>query len=149
VAERTAKNEARQRLATAHDKEYSHGKDAFAVWQPFAVRKQAFSFFFISVLFFLLLMFISQLVLYFVDYLLVLLNTMCIYSAFCNTTYSTSSSPPHIYQGFRANHASGNFSKWYCICVPHDIRRNPSPSRSTPLDLEGVATPEAQCTAKP
>jgi hypothetical protein len=32
----------------------------------------------ISILLFLLLMFISQLVLYFVDYLLVLLNTMCI-----------------------------------------------------------------------
>jgi hypothetical protein len=36
----------RQRLTIAHDKEHSHGKDAFAVWQTFAVRKQAFSFFF-------------------------------------------------------------------------------------------------------
>jgi hypothetical protein len=45
VAERTAKNEARQRLATAHGKEHSHCRDAFAVWQPFAMRKQAFSFF--------------------------------------------------------------------------------------------------------
>jgi hypothetical protein len=43
--QRTAKNEARQRPATAHCKEHSHGKDAFAVWQPFAVGKQAFSFF--------------------------------------------------------------------------------------------------------
>jgi hypothetical protein len=57
-------------------------------------------------------MFISQLVLYFVDYLLVLLNTMCIYSAFCNTTYSTSSSPPppHI-SGFRSKPRFGEFFK--------------------------------------
>jgi hypothetical protein len=59
-----------------------HGKGAFAVRYPFAVRILPFSIFFISVLLFLLLMFISQLVLYFVDYLLVLLNTMCIYQCF-------------------------------------------------------------------
>jgi hypothetical protein len=55
-----------------------HGKGACAVRQPFAVRDSSFFNFFIYVLFFLLLMFISQLVLYFVDYLLVLLNTICI-----------------------------------------------------------------------
>jgi hypothetical protein len=44
--QRTAKNKARQRLATAHGKEQRHGKGAFVVWHPFAVRKQAFSFFF-------------------------------------------------------------------------------------------------------
>jgi hypothetical protein len=44
--QRTAKNKARQRLATAHGKEQRHGKGAFAVWHPFAVRKQAFSNFF-------------------------------------------------------------------------------------------------------
>jgi hypothetical protein len=49
-----------------------HGKGAFAVRQPFAVRDSSFFNFFIYVLFFLLLMFISQLVIYFVDYLLVL-----------------------------------------------------------------------------
>jgi hypothetical protein len=42
-----------------------HGKGAFAVRQPFAVRDSSFFNFFIYVLFFLLLMFISQLVLYF------------------------------------------------------------------------------------
>jgi hypothetical protein len=56
-----------------------HGKGAFAVRQPFAVRDSSFFNFFIYVLFFLLLMFISQLVLYFVDYLLVLLNTMSLH----------------------------------------------------------------------
>jgi hypothetical protein len=49
-----------------------HGKGAFAV------RKIPFSFFHFYFVF-LILMFISQLVLYFVDYLLVLLKTMCIY----------------------------------------------------------------------
>jgi hypothetical protein len=45
-----------------------HGKGAFAVRQPFAVRILAFSKKIISVLFFLLLMFNSQLVLYFIDF---------------------------------------------------------------------------------
>jgi magnesium-transporting ATPase (P-type) len=79
-----------------------HGKGVFVVRYPFVVRILPFSNFFIFVLFILLLMFISQLVLYFVDYLLVLLNTMCIYPCFfAIQTYSTSSSSPHIL-GFRS-----------------------------------------------
>jgi hypothetical protein len=186
----------------------------------------AFSFFFIffiSVLFFLLLMFISPLVLYFVDYILVLLNTMCIYPDFCNTTYSTLSSPPpppththtHIY--IRVSEQStlrGNFLKLLShmcqrgghasqIALPHlshilwtqdnfgggcyprsamygetlarctravyplDFQSviacvptgwsHLSDSSTTPISiyyaqmiaLDGVATPEARCTAKP
>jgi hypothetical protein len=91
-SQRTAKNHRTAKAGPAHGKENSHGKGAFAVRQPFAVCIQVFSFFFISVLFFLQLMFISQLVLYFVDYILVLLNTMCIY-------------------------ASGNFLKCYHMCA--------------------------------
>jgi hypothetical protein len=114
-SQHTAKNHRTVKDGPAHGKENSHGKGGFAVRQTFAMCIQVFSFFFIFVLFFLLLMFISQLVLYFVDYILVLLNTMCIYPDFCNTTYSTLSSPP--YQGFGAKHASGNFLKCYHMCA--------------------------------
>jgi hypothetical protein len=46
-------------------------------------------------------MFISQLVLYFVDYLLVLLNTMCIYPCFFAIQHTLHRHPPHIV-GFRS-----------------------------------------------
>jgi hypothetical protein len=65
-------------------------------------------------------MFISQLVLYFVDYILVLLNTMCIYPDFCNTTYSTLSSLPHTHIYIRVSEQStlrGNFLKCYHMCA--------------------------------
>jgi hypothetical protein len=102
--------EARQSHIRAHDKEESHGKEGIqctakksamacretmpctalsstakeplSCAHPFAMRKIVFFNFFISILFFLILMFISQLVLYFVDYLLVVLKTLCIYPCF-------------------------------------------------------------------
>jgi hypothetical protein len=101
-----------------------HDKGAFAVQQPFAMRDSSFFIFFIYVLFFLLLMFISQLVLYFVDYLLVLYPCFLQYNILyivIPPTYirvseqtmlrgffkSVHRHPPHIYQGFGANHALG------------------------------------------
>jgi hypothetical protein len=56
-----------------------------------------FFIFFISILFFLILMFIFQLVLYFVDYLLVLLKTMCIYPCFLQYKHTLHRHPLHIY----------------------------------------------------
>jgi hypothetical protein len=97
--EHTATSSTRQRGSRAHGKEQRHDKErsqhtaknhrtakadasARQRTQPrqscLCRAHTSFFIFFISVLFFLLLMFISQLVLYFVDYLLVLLNTMCI-----------------------------------------------------------------------
>jgi hypothetical protein len=152
-SQRTAKKQCTANSNTAHGKEKRHGKDVFAVRQPFAVR---IFIFFISVLFFLLLMFISQLVLYFVDYILVVLNTMCIYPDFCNTTYSTLSSlpPTHTYiSGFRSK---ARFGEIVIACVPTGWSHL-SDSSTTPIyiyyadmiALDGVATPEARCTAKP
>jgi hypothetical protein len=56
-----------------------HDKGAFAMRATLCRAQNNFFIFFISILLFLILMFISQLVLYFVEYLLVLLKTMCIY----------------------------------------------------------------------
>jgi hypothetical protein len=63
-------------------------------------------------------MFISQLVLYFVDYLLVLLNTMCIYPCFLqyNILYVVIPPPTYI-RVSKQNHATGNFSKCYRMCA--------------------------------
>jgi hypothetical protein len=76
---RTAKNSARQRrtplpcMATMPCATVTNtAKEPLPCGSPLPCVILAFSFFFIYVLFFLLLMFISQLVLYFVDYLLVL-----------------------------------------------------------------------------
>jgi hypothetical protein len=67
-----------------------HGKGSFAVRLLLCrVQYLLFHYFFIFISFFLLLIFIFQLVLYFFDSLLVLLNTMCIYPPFCNTTSSS------------------------------------------------------------
>jgi hypothetical protein len=111
--ERTAKKQSTTTAAGAHGKEYVHGKGAHLCRVPCCPARQrplcraaslcrAHITFFKkknSVLFFLLLMFISQLVLYFVDYLLMLLNTMCIYPSmlFAIQTYTTTSTSPHIY----------------------------------------------------
>jgi hypothetical protein len=109
----------------------------------------------ISVLFFLLLMFISQLVLYFVDYLLVLLNTICIYPAVCNTTYCTSSSPSTYIRVLEQTTFREIFQS-VIACVPTGWSHL-SDSSSIPISiyyghmiaLEGVATSEVRCTAKP
>jgi hypothetical protein len=135
--ENTAKGDARQRYHRAHGKDTTHGKGPskrtaknmgttkvqisavrcyYAVSRAtthgkgaFAVRLLDFSLFFhfCFILFTTYLYFLISFIC-----LLVLLNTMCIYPPFCNTT--SSSPPPQIYQGFGAN---------------------PSPSRSFPLDF--------------
>jgi hypothetical protein len=82
-----------------------HGKGAFAM-RLFLCHAQYR--FFISILFFLILYVYFQLVLNFVDNLLVLLKIMCIYPCFLQYKHTLHRHPPNIYQGFRANHASGN-----------------------------------------
>jgi hypothetical protein len=81
-SQRTAKKHYTAKAGPVHGKKNSHGKKktatakvALPCGRPLPCAYKFFNFFFISVLFFLLLMFISQLVLYFVDYILVLLNT--------------------------------------------------------------------------
>jgi hypothetical protein len=75
-----------------------HGKGAFAV-RLLLCRAQYlfFHIFSISILFFLILIFILQLVLYFVDYLLVLLKTMCIYPCFLQYKHTLHRHPPPTY----------------------------------------------------